>query len=66
MGSGVVNDLQAAVSDNVKGADQALRYANVAWNLVATALRSNDVDEVQPFAKVVAAQLKLALDVLGQ
>lgn len=63
MGGGVLPDLRAAGSD-VKGAAEALRFANVAWTLVTTGLRSNDVDEVQPYAKVVAAQLKLALDAL--
>lgn len=63
MGGGILPDLRTAGMD-VKGAAEALRFANVAWNLVTTALRSNDVDEVQPYAKVVAAQLKLALDAL--
>lgn len=64
MGNGVVRDLQTAVAANVAGADRASRYVSVAWNLIVTALKSNDVDEVQPYAKVIAAQLKLALDSL--
>lgn len=64
MGNGVVGDLQAAVAANVAGADRASRYVSVAYNLIQTALKSNDVNEVQPYAKVIAGQLKLALDSL--
>ncbi len=65
MGNGIVPDLKAAAASNVPGADAALKEANLAWTLATQAITKNDVNEVQPWAKVVSEHLKAALDALG-
>ncbi len=63
-GGGILNDLMAAQETGAKGADRALRYAKVAQNMTANVLRFTEVDAAQPWAKIIAQQLKLALDAL--
>ncbi len=60
-GSGIIPDLKAA---KTPGADKALKEANLAWTLAVQAVAKNDVNEVQPWAKVVASHLKAAMDAL--
>ena len=63
-GNGILPDLRAAQAAGVRGAGGALRFATAAQTLITTALQSNDVDLVQPYAKVVSDQLKQALAAL--
>ena len=63
-GNGIILDLQAAQAAGVRGADNALKFANVALILALQVPPMRDVNEVQPWAKVIAGQLKLALDSL--
>ncbi len=63
-GAGIIPDLQAAVAAGTSGADTALRYATVAWTLALQALAQKDVNEVQPWAKVVSSYLRRALDAI--
>lgn len=63
-GNGVIPDLQAAQAAGVAGAAQALKFTNAAHTLILTALRSDDVNLVQPYAIVVSSQLKQALAAL--
>ncbi|HEU5298923.1 MAG TPA: hypothetical protein VFW08_05445 [bacterium] len=63
-GNGIIPDLRAAEMAGVQGAGNALRFVSAAQTLILTALQSNDVDMVQPYAKVVSDQLKQALAVL--
>ncbi len=63
-GNGIIPDLTAAAGSGVRGAEAALRSANIAWMLAKQALAMKDVDEVQPYAKVIAAYLKRAIDAL--
>jgi hypothetical protein len=63
-GNGVIPDLQAAQAAGVSGAERALKYTNAAHMLILTALRSDDVNLVQPYASVVSNQLKQALAAL--
>ncbi len=64
-GGGIIPDLKEAAASKMPGADKALKEANLAWTLAVQALAKNDVNEVQPWAKVVAQHLKAALDALG-
>ena len=64
MGNGIIPDLKVAAG-KVPGADKALKEANLAWTLAVQAIAKNDVNEVQPWAKVVSNHLKAALDSLG-
>jgi len=70
-GSGVIVDLQAAVEAGASGAVKAARYARVAHDMTANVLgyvkggsAFTEVDAIQPWAKQIAAQLKLAVDAL--
>ena len=63
-GNGLIPDLRAAEAAGVRGAGNALRFVGAAHTLITTALQSNDVDMVQPYAKVVSDQLKQALAAL--
>lgn len=63
-GNGVIPDLQAAQAAGVAGAEQALKFTNAAHTLILTALKSDDVNLVQPYASVVSNQLKQALAAL--
>jgi hypothetical protein len=65
MGNGIVPDLKDAVAANVPGAAEALKQANLAWTLAVQAEAKSDVNEVQPWAKVVSDHLKAALSALG-
>jgi len=65
MGNGIVPDLKDAVAAKVPGAEAALKQANLAWTIAVQAEAKSDVNEVQPWAKVVADHLKAALDALG-
>lgn len=60
-GNGIIPDLKSAAG-KMPGADKALKEAMTAWTLAVQAVGKNDVNEVQPWAKVVAAHLKAALD----
>ncbi len=70
-GSGIMNDLQAAQEAGARGADRAARYARAAHDMTATVLgytpassAFTEVDAIQPWAKTIATQLKLAADAL--
>jgi hypothetical protein len=63
-GNGIIPDLTAAAGSDVKGAEAALRRAKIAWTLAQQALAMKDVNEVQPYAKVIAVYLKSAIDAL--
>jgi hypothetical protein len=64
-GNGIIPDLKAAAAGKTPGADAALQQAMLAENLAVQAEGKNDINEVQPWAKVVADHLKAALDALG-
>jgi hypothetical protein len=64
-GNGIIPDLKAAAADKMPGADEALKQAMLAQTLAVQAEGKNDVNEVQPWAKVVADHLKAALAALG-
>ncbi len=64
-GNGIIPDLQAAAAKGVPGAKAALDDATIAWNLAMQALSMTDVNQAQPWVKVVAAYLKKASDDLG-
>lgn len=63
-GNGVIPDLQAAQTAGVAGAGRALMFTNVAHTLILTALKSDDVNLVQPYAIVISNQLKQAMAAL--
>lgn len=65
-GNGIIPDLKAAQAAGVKGADTALKFANIAWTLALQAIKFTDVNEAQPWAKVIAGQLTQASDALGK
>ena len=50
---------------NWPGAAKALKEASLALDLAVQALAKTDVNEVQPWAKVVADHLKAATAALG-
>jgi hypothetical protein len=60
-GNGIIPDLQTAQAAGVAGAGRALLFTNAAHTLILTALQSNDVDLVQPYAIVISNQLKQAM-----
>lgn len=64
-GNGIIPDLQAAVAKGVPGAKAALDDATIAWNLVMQATTMKDVNEAQPWMKVVAEYLQKASGDLG-
>lgn len=64
-GSGIIPDLKNAVAKNTPGAARALKEANIAWTVAVQGIAKNDVNEVQPWAKVVANHLKASLSALG-
>jgi hypothetical protein len=64
-GNGAIPDLKDAVAAKVPGAEEALKQATLAWNVALQAIDMNNVNEVQPYAKVVARYLKTAVDALG-
>src|SRR5712691_8116712 len=64
-GNGIIPDLKAAVAAKVPGADEALKQANLAWNLAVQGIAKNNIYEVQPWAKVVSNYLKASLAALG-
>ena len=64
-GHGAIPDLKDAVAAKTPGAAKALQETNLAKTLAVQAVEKNDVNEVQPWAKVVAAHLKAASDALG-
>lgn len=63
-GNGVIPDLQAAQATGVAGAERSLKFVNAAHTLILTAMQSNDVNLVQPYAIVISNQLKQALAAL--
>lgn len=63
-GNGIVPDLQAAQAAGVAGAERALKFTSAAHTLIQTALQSNDVNLVQPYAIVISSQLKQAMAAL--
>ncbi len=63
-GNGIIPDLTSAAGSGVKGAEAALRYSNAAWTLAQQALAMKNVNEVQPYAKVIGSYLQKALDSL--
>jgi hypothetical protein len=63
-GNGVIPDLQAARDAGVAGAGRALTFVNAAHALILTAVKSDDVNMVQPYAAVISNQLKQALAAL--
>jgi hypothetical protein len=65
MGNGILPDLKAAVASGMAGAREALKEATLAQALAVQAISKNDVNEVQPWAKVISEHLKVALNALG-
>lgn len=63
-GNGIIPDLRAAEAAGVRGASTALRFVNIARTLILQALQSDDLNMVQPYAKVISNQLKQALAAL--
>ncbi len=63
-GSGILNDLRTAVAAGAAGAEQALRFADVALKLSLQAVAMSDINEAQPWAIVVSRQLTAARDAL--
>lgn len=63
-GNGIIPDLRAAQAAGVRGADRAMIFVRAAHMLILQARQSEDVNLVQPYAAVVANQLKLALAAL--
>ena len=64
-GRGIIPDLKDARAAKVPGADKALNQATIAWTLATQGLAKTDVNEVQPWAKVVSNYLKASLAALG-
>lgn len=65
-GNGAIVDLQAASASGHVGAGKALTFANAGLAVALQGLASNDVNEAQPFAAVVARQVDAALSALGR
>jgi hypothetical protein len=65
-GSGIINDLRAAVASGAAGSEQALRFADVALKLALQAVVMTDVNAAQPWATVISRQLTAARDALGR
>jgi len=64
-GNGIVPDLTAAAARGVPGARAALQDANIALTLALRAQSMADVNEAQPWTKVVAEYLQKASDALS-
>lgn len=62
-GNGIIPDLKAS---SARGAAKALQYSEIALTLSLQAIKFSDVDEAQPWAKVISNQLKIALDAFGR
>ena len=65
-GHGIIPDLQAAASHGIPGAEKALKDATVAWSLATRAAAMTDVNEAQPWARVVAKYLQMASEDFGK
>ncbi len=65
-GNGAIVDLRAASAAGHGGAGKALVFANAGLSVALQGLASNDVNEAQPFASVVARQMEAALGALGR
>jgi hypothetical protein len=61
-GRGALVDLRAGAAAGIRGADRALRFANIAHALALQAVRFGDVNEAQPWAAVISRQLQIAFD----
>lgn len=64
-GNGVIPDLQALAAGGSAGARTALNDATIALDLALQAQRMADVDQAQPWLRVVARYLQKASDDLG-
>ncbi len=64
-GNGIIPDLRAAVAHGVPGAKEALADATTAWTLAMQAVTMTNVNESQPWMKVVAKYLSKASADLG-
>lgn len=60
-GNGIIPDLRAST---LAGSAKALQYSQIALTLALQAVKFNDVDAAQPWAKVIAGQLTIALNAL--
>ncbi len=65
-GNGITPDLKAAAAAGHAGAGKALTFANAALTVALQGVVSNDVNEAQPYALVVAKQIDSALAALGK
>ena len=65
-GHGILPDIKAAVAAKVPGAQAAWNDANIALTLAMQGQGMSDVNEAQPWAKVVAEYLGKASSDLGQ
>lgn len=65
-GNGILVDLRAAVAAGGRGAESALKFADIASKLALQAVVMTDVNEAQPWAIVIARNLTLARDALGR
>ena len=65
-GHGILPDLHAAVAAGIPGAAAALQDAQIALDLSLQVEGMTDVDEAQPYARVVAEHLTKASSDLGQ
>ncbi len=65
-GNGIIPDLKAAVAAGAKGAETALKFADIGLKLSLQAIKMTDVNEAQPWALVVSRQLTIARDALGR
>ena len=63
-GNGILVDLRAAAGAGNAKAEKALRFAGAGHAVALQGVVSNDVNEAQPYALVVAKQLDSALDAL--
>jgi hypothetical protein len=60
-GNGILPDLRAST---LPGAARALQFSQIAHTLALQAVAFTDVDAAQPWAKVIAGQLTIALNAL--
>ncbi len=65
-GNGILVDLRAAVAAGARGAETALKFADVASKLALQAVVMTDVNEAQPWTIVISRQLTIARDALGR
>lgn len=63
-GSGIIPDLLVAQAAGIAGAEKAMRFVKAGRAVTLEALKSNDVNLVQPYGLVVANQFKQALAAL--